>query len=105
MDSKIAYSSKAGKYARCRWDYAPGAIGAVFELARLSAGSRIADIGAGTGILTRHFAGRVGHVFAVEPNREMRQMLERELGAEASCSITAGSAEDTGLPCRTAAQT
>jgi SAM-dependent methyltransferase len=98
VDAKAAYSSKAEKYARCRWDYAPPAIQAVFDSAHITRASCVADIGAGTGILTRAFVGRAGLVFAVEPNAEMRHMAEKTLRPDAACVIVDGSAEATTLP-------
>jgi hypothetical protein len=59
MDTKSVYSSKAEKYARYRWEYAPRAVEAIFIFAGLSGDSIVADIGAGSGILTRQFVGRV----------------------------------------------
>jgi ubiquinone/menaquinone biosynthesis C-methylase UbiE len=97
VDTKTVYSSKAEKYARYRWDYAPLAIQAVFDSAHITRASSVADIGAGTGILTRHFAGRAGLVFAVEPNPEMRRLAEKALQLHASCLVIDGSAEATTL--------
>ncbi len=87
------YSSKAEKYARYRWDYAPQAVDAIFTLARLSPASTVADIGAGTGILTRHFAGRVERVFAVEPNTEMRREAAKRLPLGPGCRLIGADAE------------
>jgi SAM-dependent methyltransferase len=98
IDAKAAYSSKAEKYARYRWDYAPQAIQAVFDIARITRASSVADIGAGTGILTRHFAVRAGRVWAVEPNPEMRRLAEKALQLHAACLVIDGSAEATTLP-------
>jgi SAM-dependent methyltransferase len=100
MNPKTLYSTKAKKYARYRWDYAPEAIRAIWETAGLSAASTVADIGAGTGILTRHFAGKVGLVFAIEPNAEMRQIAERSLFGKPACKVFDGSAEAVPLPDR-----
>lgn len=98
VDPKEFFTSKAEKYARYRWDYAPAAIEAISQAAQVSSRSVVADIGAGTGILSRHFAGRTGRVYAVEPNGEMRLWLERAVGEAENCTILAGSAEATGLP-------
>jgi ubiquinone/menaquinone biosynthesis C-methylase UbiE len=92
------FSSKAEVYARYRWDYAPQAIQAILDVTGVSGASSVADIGAGTGILTRHFPGVVGQVYAVEPNDEMRQMAARVLGTHPSCHIVDGRAEATTLP-------
>ena len=68
MDSTQVYSSKAEKYARYRWAYATEAIQTIFEVTGITAEFVVVDIGAGTGILTREFIGKVKQVFAVEPN-------------------------------------
>lgn len=91
-----AYARKAEKYARYRWDYAPGAIHAIFEIAGLTVQSCVADLGAGTGILTRPFVERVGQVYLVEPNLEMRQQAEPLAGP--TCTLIAARAEQTNLP-------
>jgi ubiquinone/menaquinone biosynthesis C-methylase UbiE len=98
MDTKEVYSTKAEKYAKYRWDYAPQAIEAIVEITRMNSESTLADLGAGTGILTRHFAGRVHRVYAIEPNAEQRQILARELQAFLSVRVLNASAEDTMLP-------
>ena len=65
-------------------DWALGRLG-------LAAGSRVLDLAAGTGKLTRQLLARDLDVVAVEPGGEMRAVLERELpGVEA----LAGSAEE-----------
>lgn len=96
-NSLHAYSSKAEKYARYRWDYAPGAVEAIFQIAGLNNRSQVVDIGAGTGILTRHFVGRVGRIYAVEPNLEMRRLAGLALAGLEDCLVSAGTAEATAL--------
>jgi len=96
-DTLKAYSSKAEKYARYRWDYAPGAVDAIFHIAGLTQLSLVADMGAGTGILTRHFTGRVARVYALEPNPEMRTLARQSLSVQAGCLVCAATAEATGL--------
>jgi ubiquinone/menaquinone biosynthesis C-methylase UbiE len=97
MKTTEVFSSKAEKYARYRWDYAPRAIQTIFDRAQIGERSWVADIGAGTGILTRHFVGRVKRTFAIEPNVHMRQMAINALGSHPSCQITDGCAEATTL--------
>jgi ubiquinone/menaquinone biosynthesis C-methylase UbiE len=87
------YSSKAEKYACYRWDYAVEAIQALKEITRVKQDTVIADIGAGTGILTRHFAGRYREVFAIEPNPEMRALAQQQLGGLPGCRVIAAAAE------------
>jgi ubiquinone/menaquinone biosynthesis C-methylase UbiE len=106
MDPVEIFSAKAEKYARYRWDYAPQAIRRIFELAGINDRSLVADIGAGTGILTRHFAVQCKLVYAVEPNGPMRLLAERTLAEQPLAARTGwraldGRAEATGLPAHT----
>jgi SAM-dependent methyltransferase len=91
------FTGKAARYAQYRWDYAPQAIQILFDVTGLSERSVVADIGAGTGILTRHFIGKVRRIWAVEPNAEMRQIAIDTLGAYPSCHVVDGRAEATTL--------
>ena len=92
------FSTKAANYARYRWHYSPHAIETIVEIARLTAASTVADIGSGTGILTRSLVGKVGRVYAVEPNEEMRQLAIEALAHCPTFTSVAGSAEATTLP-------
>jgi ubiquinone/menaquinone biosynthesis C-methylase UbiE len=98
MDTKTVYSTKAEKYARFRWDYAVSAIATIINMTQMSTASTIADIGAGTGILTKHFVGKAQTIYAIEPNFELRQILTRELFQLPSISVVDGCAEATTLP-------
>lgn len=98
MDTSTVYSAKAAHYAKHRWDYHADAVQTIIDTAQLTAASCVADIGAGTGIFTRHLAPLVARIYAVEPNAEMRQQAEQALAGFPSCVVLAGSAEDTGLP-------
>jgi len=59
--------------------------------------SVVADIGAGTGILTELFLRNGNRVFAVEPNPEMREAGERQLKHDPNFLSVAGRAEATTL--------
>ena len=98
MDTKTVYSTKAEKYAKFRWGYALSAIQAIIDITNMSVNSVVADIGAGTGILTRHFVGKAKTIYAIEPNFELRQILTRDLGVFSSISVMDGCAETTKLP-------
>jgi ubiquinone/menaquinone biosynthesis C-methylase UbiE len=98
MESQTAYCSKAEKYAKYRWDYAPEAIEAIKKTTGISPESAIADIGAGTGILSQHFVEMVKHVFAVEINPDMRSQAECMLAKYPAFQSIDGCAEATGLP-------
>ena len=97
-DTTHAFDGKAEAYARHRLDYSPVAIEAITAIAGLGKASVIADLGAGTGMLTRHFAERVGRVFAIEPNNDMRALALASLGQHASLRMMNGTAQQTGLP-------
>jgi ubiquinone/menaquinone biosynthesis C-methylase UbiE len=92
------YSAKAENYAKYRWDYAPGAIVAIFDSAGITDQTVIADLGAGTGILTQHFVGKAKLVYALEPEAEMRAELEKTFAGNPLCQMRDHSAEKTGLP-------
>jgi ubiquinone/menaquinone biosynthesis C-methylase UbiE len=98
VDTKKVFSTKAEKYARYRWDYAPGAIETIVKVTEMAIHSTVADLGAGTGILTRHFADKVQRIYAIEPNDELRQILIRELGQFPVISVMDSCAEATKLP-------
>ena len=98
MDTKTVFSKKAERYAKYRWDYAASAIEAIINKTHMSIHSTLADIGAGTGILTKHFVSKVQKIYAIEPNVELRQILTRELGAFPSIAVMDASAEATELP-------
>ena len=57
----------------------------------------VADIGSGTGLSTRLFLDHRNSVFAVKPNREMREAAERILESYPGFKSVDGSAEATGL--------
>jgi SAM-dependent methyltransferase len=98
MDSVNRFTTKAQRYARYRWGYAPEAMDAIFSTTRLSQEAVAADIGSGTGLLTRELVSRVARVYAVEPNRAMRELAERDLSRFPSFISVDGRSEATTLP-------
>jgi 16S rRNA A1518/A1519 N6-dimethyltransferase RsmA/KsgA/DIM1 with predicted DNA glycosylase/AP lyase activity len=81
------FSSKAEKYARYRWDYAQQAIHTILDKTQPTSDTLLLDVGAGTGILTRHFTGIAGRVLALEPNPEMRRLAARGMPAVPSAWV------------------
>lgn len=61
-------------------------------------GRNVADVGSGTGILTKLLLQTGANVFAVEPNREMRVAGEAHCAGMPGFRSIAASAEDTTLP-------
>jgi len=60
----------------------------------------VVDLGAGTGLSTMIWADQARQVIAVEPSADMREITQRKIGAAATTTrftMTAGTAEDTGL--------
>jgi ubiquinone/menaquinone biosynthesis C-methylase UbiE len=91
---RLSFGQVAAEYERARPAYVEDAVDWALERLRLRSGSRVLDLGAGTGKLTRQLVARGLDVVAVEPGDEMRAVLERELpGVEA----LAGSAEEIPL--------
>ena len=91
------FSSRAGDYARYRPGYPPAAIDLLAARCGLSATAVVADIGAGTGLLTEPLLERAAQVFAVEPNERMRAAAEARLGGRARFRSVNGTAEATTL--------
>jgi ubiquinone/menaquinone biosynthesis C-methylase UbiE len=90
-----AFDSVSEQYERARPEYAEEAVDWLVERLGLSPGSRVLDLAAGTGKLTRQLVRRGLDVVGVEPSDEMRAVLERMVpGAEA----LAGTAEAIPLP-------
>lgn len=81
--------------------YRPKYPAAVLEFLRaelnLSPSSIVADVGAGTGILTEMFLRNGNTVYAVEPNEAMRAAAENSLGAFPNFKSVNGAAEATTL--------
>ena len=96
-DAKQRFSNRVADYVR----YRPGYPSAVLDLLRaecgLSAEHTIADIGSGTGILSKLFLENGNPLFGVEPNTEMRQAGEEFLHSFPSFVSVAASAEATTL--------
>ena len=96
-DAKQRFSNRVADYAR----YRPSYPSAVIDVLRTECGLRpedvIADVGSGTGILSKLFLENGNRVFAVEPNDEMRHAGEEYLSGFENCSSVTGSAEATTL--------
>ena len=92
------FSSRVADYIRYRPSY-PEEVAALLEReCGLRAGSQVADIGSGTGLLAKLWLGRGCEVVGVEPNAEMRAAGDRLLAYEPRFRSVEGTAEATGLP-------
>ncbi|MCB9887548.1 MAG: class I SAM-dependent methyltransferase [Planctomycetes bacterium] len=88
------FADRAADYARFRPTYPAAAVDAILDGAASHGPARVADVGAGTGILSRLLAARGARVTAVEPNAAMCAAAATATGV----SFVAGTAEATGLP-------
>ena len=91
------FSSKVQDYVRSRPAYPDALYDHVAAAAELRAGAIIADLGAGTGLLTRGWLARGHSVVAVEPNAEMRAAADALLGSDPHYRSCGGTGEATGL--------
>lgn len=98
MNPITAYNGKAKDYAAHRLPYSPGTIEAISATCGLDLNWSVADIGAGTGILTRLLVERVGHIYAVEPNEDMQREAQRTSSESGIVEHVAGTAENTTVP-------
>jgi SAM-dependent methyltransferase len=97
-DSTTRFSSRVEHYSKFRPGY-PREVAKLLALAfRLTRSSEIADIGSGTGLLSRVFLDEGFRVSGVEPNREMREASEELLGHNSAFLTVDGRAEATALP-------
>lgn len=99
-DPTRRFSNRVDDYVQARPSYPPAAIDLLAAACGLVSGAAVADVGAGTGILTRLLLDRGARVFAVEPNEAMRQAAEAALGGRAGFTSVAATAEATALPDR-----
>lgn len=97
MNNDCKFSGKANGYAKYRPTYPEEYLEYLAAECGLHPGIDVADIGSGTGILTRQLLEREVRVFAVEPNRDMRMLAEAELSGYSGFVSVDAAAEHTGL--------
>jgi SAM-dependent methyltransferase len=97
IDSTQRFSKRVDNYVK----YRPGYPQAVIELFAAECGltpeALIADVGSGTGLLSKLFLNNGNRVLGVEPNREMREAGERLLADAPGFTSVDGTAEATTL--------
>lgn len=98
MNSKERFSDRVDSYVKYRPSYPVAAIDYLYDVIGVERESTIADIGAGTGIFAELLVERGNTVIGVEPNTEMREVAVATLAEEPNFKVSAGSAEETGLP-------
>lgn len=98
MNSRERFTSRVDSYLKYRPSYPKEAIDHLYDVVGLRANSNIADIGSGTGSISKLLLERGSDVIAVEPNQAMREAAEQTLKSSPKFQSMAGSAESTGLP-------
>lgn len=91
------FTGKADIYAKYRPSYPDAFINYLYTQVGLKKDSIIADIGSGTGILTRLLLQQGSVVYGVEPNEDMRKTAENALSEYQNFVSINASAERTGL--------
>src|SRR6478672_1548569 len=95
-DSIERFGDRADEYAKFRPGYPAPMLGFLRDI--VSPPAVVADIGSGTGILTRQMLDNGYEIYAVEPNGPMRSEAERTLGGRPGFHSVLGTAEATTLP-------
>jgi SAM-dependent methyltransferase len=98
QDATKRFSSRVENYINYRPSYPWGVIDTLQVACGLTPAAVIADIGAGTGLLSELFLRLGNRVYGVEPNREMREAGERLLAHYPHFHSVDGTAEVTTLP-------
>jgi len=96
-DPTKRFSDRVDNYVKYRPGYPIEVIDLLENECGLSAGSAIADIGAGTGIFTELLLNRKYKVYAVEPNADMLNAARQQLGGYENFIPANGNAEATSL--------
>ena len=92
------FADRVENYVKCRPSYPTAVLTCLQEECGLRETAVIADIGSGTGILSRLFLLNGNRVVGIEPNQEMRQAGERLLADFPTFTSVNGTAEATTLP-------
>ena len=97
LSSTERFSNRVDNYVRYRPHYPKEVLECLQTECGLTKISVIADVGSGTGFLTELFLQNGNAVFAVEPNREMREAAEGLLKDYSNFTSVVGTAEETTL--------
>lgn len=98
LDSTQRFSTRVANYVRYRPGYPATILPYLHERCQLNPGFVIADVGSGTGLLSRLFLENGNRVYGIEPNREMREAGETLLQECDRFISVEGTAEATTLP-------
>ncbi len=96
-NSTSRFSDRVEDYLKYRPTYPQQILSLLEEQCDFSSKTVVADIGSGTGILTKLFLENGNSVFGVEPNKNMREAAEKLLGKYKNFTSIGGTAENTTL--------
>lgn len=91
------FTGKAAIYSEFRPGYPDDFLNYLYRDLGFSDHSIIADVGSGTGILTRPMLERGSTVYCIEPNDDMRSVAEKDLARFNKCFFLKTTAEHAGL--------
>ncbi|APV43599.1 Methyltransferase domain-containing protein [Dehalogenimonas formicexedens] len=98
MNNSERFTNRVAYYVKYRPSYPEAYLGYLATEVGFKENSVVADIGAGTGILSKLLARRVKRVFAVEPNHQMRLAAQEYCKDAGNVAVVNGCAEATTLP-------
>ena len=99
-NSTTRFSSRVDDYIKYRPHYPIEILDLLAAKCDMTPESVVADIGSGTGILTKLFLDNGNPVIGVEPNKEMREGGEEYLAEYARFNSIDGTSEATRLPAK-----
>lgn len=97
MDNTQKFDDKAEFYENSRPGYPEKAVNDIIKRCNLDSESVIADIGSGTGKLSRCFFSIVKKIYCIEPNNSMRSAAEKHFYKYKSFVSVNGAAENTTI--------
>src|SRR5260221_8519051 len=92
------FSGFAAQYDDARPSLPIAIVDILTQLARMPRAHLVVDIGSGTGLSTRSWAGRADEVIGVEPGDDMRQQAEAQSAGLINVRYIKGLSTATGLP-------
>jgi SAM-dependent methyltransferase len=98
QDPTGRFSDRVDDYARSRPGYPREVLEAIRTDLDVSPEHVVADVGSGTGLLSRLFVDNGNTVYGVEPNAAMAGVAQTSLGPSGRFHAISGRAEATGLP-------
>ena len=97
-NSDKLFTGKGDLYSKYRPTYPKEILQILINKYPFNPSMTVADIGCGTGILSRMFLENQNKVICIDPNDEMLQICRNQLSEYKNVTIMKGTAESTGLP-------